>query len=174
MPSGEKNGRSGFPPVGSNIGMIERSRHFGFALETGNAVRIPCEFFRQDFDRHISAEFLVLGLKYLAGSEVIWVLQQTLRRKQGRQIRACDRCQTKLSKYPIDSSKRNLTRRCDLDSDRFSTPAEIHNNARISEHCSIAFLARTPGQVVISCYRTPSAESHFKIMSRHFRVISRE
>jgi hypothetical protein len=38
----------------------------GFALESCNAVSILCELFRQDLDRCISSEFLVLRLVHLS------------------------------------------------------------------------------------------------------------
>jgi hypothetical protein len=46
--------------------MIERGKQFGFALEARNAVRIPRELLRQDFDCNIAVEFPIPGLVNLA------------------------------------------------------------------------------------------------------------
>jgi hypothetical protein len=45
---------------GSYVGMIERCEQLGFPLETRNAIRVLCEFFRHDFDGYISAKDLIL------------------------------------------------------------------------------------------------------------------
>ena len=42
--------------------MIKGSKQFGFTLESSNVVCILCELFRQDLDRHIPSELLVLRL----------------------------------------------------------------------------------------------------------------
>jgi len=42
--------------------MIERSKYFGFALETGDPVSIPSKFLRRKLDCYIAAQLLVLRL----------------------------------------------------------------------------------------------------------------
>jgi hypothetical protein len=39
---------------GSNVGMVQGGKQFGFALKPGNTVNIPREFFRQDFDSYLN------------------------------------------------------------------------------------------------------------------------
>jgi hypothetical protein len=99
--------------------------------------------------------------------------KKALRRKQWRQIRAFDCRQTKLFEYAVDRGERYLARRRNFNTDRLSASADVHNNARVGKHCSIALLARTPRQIIIGCNGPSFAESNFKIVSSHFLTISR-
>src|ERR1041385_5302596 len=44
---------------GSDVWMIQRCQHLGFALEPGESIGVLCKGFRQDFNRHVAIEFLV-------------------------------------------------------------------------------------------------------------------
>jgi len=47
---------------GCDIRVIQRSKDLGFTLESGDAVSVPGEFIRQNFDRHIPPELLILRM----------------------------------------------------------------------------------------------------------------
>ena len=51
-----------------DIGMIERSEHFRFALKTGESFGIVSKRFRQNLDGHVALELSVVRLIYLSHS----------------------------------------------------------------------------------------------------------
>jgi hypothetical protein len=66
---------------GGNIRKVEGNKQIGFTLETGNAVRVLSELFRQHFDRYIPPELLILGLINLARAPLSYFLHDSEMRK---------------------------------------------------------------------------------------------
>src|ERR1041385_8867015 len=42
-----------------NAGIIERGKHFSFALKSGDSVRTAAEFLRKELDRHVALQLRI-------------------------------------------------------------------------------------------------------------------